>query len=81
LAALGKFGARHLCNSRECQEKILYIFPWRGYIEYTARKKELLPKDKEKKVNAATWIVAVSGLIAALAALISAIATLIMAMK
>jgi hypothetical protein len=40
------------------------------------------PKNKEeKRGNAATWIVAVSGLIAALAALISAIATLIMAMK
>ncbi|MDR2096876.1 MAG: hypothetical protein LBP76_15340 [Treponema sp.] len=47
-----------------------------------ARKKEPLPlKNQEKKGNAATWIVAVSGLIAALAALISAIATLIMAMK
>jgi hypothetical protein len=47
-----------------------------------ARKKEPLPpKNKEKRENAATWIVAVSGLIAALAALISAAATLIMAMK
>jgi hypothetical protein len=36
---------------------------------------------KNKNGSAATWIVAVSGLIAALAALISAIATLIMAMK
>jgi hypothetical protein len=47
-----------------------------------ARKKELPSKDREeRKGNTATWIVAVSGLIAALAALISAIATLIMAMK
>jgi hypothetical protein len=47
-----------------------------------ARKKELLqPKNKGKEGNAATWVVAVSGLIAALAALISAIATLVMAMK
>jgi hypothetical protein len=47
-----------------------------------ARKKGALPpKNKEKRENAASWIVAASGLIAALAALISAIATLIMAMK
>jgi hypothetical protein len=47
-----------------------------------ARKKELPPpKNRGKEGNTATWIVAVSGLIAALAALISAIATLIMAMK
>jgi hypothetical protein len=47
-----------------------------------ARKKEALsPRNKEKRENAASWLVAVSGLIAALAALISAIATLIMAMK
>jgi hypothetical protein len=38
-------------------------------------------KNKEKVGNAATWVVAISGLIAALAAVISAIATLIMAMK
>jgi hypothetical protein len=46
-----------------------------------AGKKEPPAAKKDKKENAATWIVAVSGLIAALAALISAIATLIMAMK
>jgi hypothetical protein len=47
-----------------------------------ARKKEPLPpKKREKGTSTATWIVAVSGLIAALAALVSAVATLIMAMK
>jgi hypothetical protein len=47
-----------------------------------ARKKEREPpQGGEKRENAATWVVAVSGLIAALAALISAVATLIMAMK
>ncbi|MDR1287791.1 MAG: hypothetical protein LBK08_09310 [Treponema sp.] len=46
-----------------------------------AGKKQPPELKKDKKEGAATWIVAVSGLIAALAALISAIATLIMAMK
>ncbi|MDR2392942.1 MAG: hypothetical protein LBD93_02125 [Treponema sp.] len=47
-----------------------------------ARKKDpSQPKSKEKEGNIATWVVAISGLIAALAALISAIATLILAMK
>jgi hypothetical protein len=46
-----------------------------------ARKKQPPEPEKERKERAATWIVAVSGLIAALAALISAIATLVMAMK
>jgi hypothetical protein len=39
------------------------------------------PKTGDGKKNAATWVIAVSGLIAALAALVSAVATLIMAMK
>jgi hypothetical protein len=38
-------------------------------------------KKKEKEGGGATWVVAVSGLIAALAALVSAIATLLMALK
>jgi hypothetical protein len=42
-------------------------------------KKEVDKKDEKEKT--ATWIVAVSGLIAALAALVSAIATLIVALK
>jgi hypothetical protein len=47
-----------------------------------AREKEREPpKGGEKRENAATWVVAVSGLLAALAALISAVATLIMVMK
>jgi hypothetical protein len=46
-----------------------------------AGKKQFPEPKKEKKEDAATWIVAVSGLIAALTALISAIATLIMTMK
>jgi hypothetical protein len=46
-----------------------------------AGKKRPLEPKKDRKEGTATWIVAVSGLIAALAALISAVATLIMAMK
>jgi hypothetical protein len=46
-----------------------------------AGKKQPPEPKKDRKEGAATWIVAVSGLIAALAALISAVATLIMAMK
>jgi hypothetical protein len=46
-----------------------------------AGKKQPPEPKKDREKGAATWIVAVSGLIAALAALISAIATLIMAMK
>ncbi|MDR2176815.1 MAG: hypothetical protein LBP20_02095 [Treponema sp.] len=38
-------------------------------------------KGKETEKSAATWVVAVSGLIAVLAALISAVATLVMAVK
>jgi hypothetical protein len=44
-------------------------------------KKEKAVKKKDNDGKKATWIVAVSGLIAALAALVSAIATLIMAIK
>jgi hypothetical protein len=51
-----------------------YYWIWQGKNSPRNRK-------KEKKERAATWIVAVSGLIAAFAALISAIATLIVAMK
>jgi hypothetical protein len=46
-----------------------------------AEKKDIEKKNREIEGKAATWIVAVSGLIAALAALVSAIATLIVAMK
>jgi hypothetical protein len=46
-----------------------------------AGKKQPPEPKKDRKERAATWIVAVSGLIAALAALISAVATLIMATK
>jgi hypothetical protein len=46
-----------------------------------AGKKDIKRKGGEREGKAATWIVALSGLIAALAALISAIATLIVAMK
>jgi hypothetical protein len=46
-----------------------------------AGKRDIKKKGGEREGKAATWVVAVSGLIAALAALVSAIATLIMAMK
>jgi hypothetical protein len=49
-----------------------------------AGKKEKRVKKKaepEKEGRSATWIVAISGLIAAIAALVSAIATLLMALK
>ncbi|MDR2607141.1 MAG: hypothetical protein LBC57_02015 [Treponema sp.] len=46
-----------------------------------AGKKQPPAAKKDRKEGVATWVVAVSGLIAALAALVSAIATLIMAVK
>jgi hypothetical protein len=46
-----------------------------------AGKKQPPAAKKDKKEGAATWVVAVSDLIAALAALISVIATLVMAME
>jgi hypothetical protein len=57
------------------------VYELRLYLTMARKKGALPPKNKEKRKNTASWIVAASGLIAALAALISAIATLIMAMK
>jgi hypothetical protein len=46
-----------------------------------ARKDQKKANEVQKDGKAATWIVAISGLIAAIAALVSAIATLVMALK
>jgi hypothetical protein len=46
-----------------------------------AADKEKPVKKKDGEGRTATWIVAVSGLIAAIAALVSAVATLVMALK
>jgi hypothetical protein len=45
------------------------------------KEKRIKKDDAEKDGKSATWIVAISGLIAAIAALVSAIATLLMALK
>ena len=55
----------------------LHFFP-SVVLLYMAGKRQPPEPKKDRKEGAATWIVAVSGLIAAL---ISAIATLVMAMK
>jgi hypothetical protein len=44
------------------------------------KKKDVEKKDNDDK-KTATWLVAISGLIAAIAALVSAVATLLMALK
>jgi hypothetical protein len=59
---------------------VIDIFSADGILSMAGKKEPLRPKNRGKEKSTATWIVAVSGLIAALAALISA-ATLIMAMK